>query len=160
MRGSRVRCGARRTCPSSLRLRCARTNSTCMSGCCAATHLTTATTGTNSRSCPAAGNSAAARKTAAVCHGTAAAAIASAALFGEAVIPPAVSITPAGPWAHAQEDAAVKVSWPVESIGRAGVGRVVVVAVRTNRWNADADGNLRLSRWRHGQTHKQCCRAD
>jgi hypothetical protein len=27
-------------------------------------------------------------------------------------------------------------------------------------WSADLNGNLRASRWRQGQTRKQCCRAE
>jgi len=90
---------------------------------------------------------------------TAAAAIVSSAPFTEAMPAPAVAITPAGPGAHAQEDAVVEVARPVKSHGRAGVGRVVVVSIGTNRWYAqvDADGNLRVSRWRQGQTREQRC---
>ena len=77
--------------------------------------------------------------------------IASAAAVAEAMATPAVTIAPAGPWAHAQEDAAVKVSRPVKSIGRAGIRRIVIIAVRTDGWNADVNDELSLNNWRQGQ---------
>ena len=83
--------------------------------------------------------------------------VASAALTAEAVLTPAVSVTPARPRAHAQEDAVVEIPWPVETHGRALVWRIVVVAVRANRLNPDAYGNLCLRRWRHGQAGNQYC---
>jgi hypothetical protein len=55
---------------------------------------------------------------------------------------PAVAVAPSGPGAHAQEDAVVEVPWPVIAIGRAGVGRVLVVAILTNRLHTNADKNL------------------
>jgi hypothetical protein len=70
---------------------------------------------------------------------------------------PTVAVAPAGPWAHTQEDATVEVFRPIKSIGRAGVRSIVVIAVRTNGWNADVDDDLRLSRWRQGQARQQCC---
>jgi hypothetical protein len=70
---------------------------------------------------------------------------------------PAVAIAPAGPWAHAQEDAAIEVPRTVKSIGCAGVRRIVVIAVRTYGWGAaDVDDDLSLSHWRQGQTRQQC----
>jgi hypothetical protein len=42
---------------------------------------------------------------------------------------PAVAVAPACPGTHAQEDAAVEVTRPIKSIGRAGVRRIVVIAV-------------------------------
>jgi len=88
---------------------------------------------------------------------TAAAAIAAAAPVYEPMTAPPVAISPARPWAHAQEDAVVKVSRPVKAIRRAGVGRVVVIAVRTYRLNANADANddLRLGRRRHSHARQQ-----
>jgi hypothetical protein len=88
---------------------------------------------------------------------SAATVVASAAFADKAMITPAVAIAPAGPWAHAQEDAAVEVSRPVEAIRRASVGCVVVVAVGTDGLNADADGNLRVRHRRQGQAREQCC---
>jgi hypothetical protein len=73
---------------------------------------------------------------------------------------PAMAIAPAGPRAHAQEDAAVKVSRTVKSIGRAGVRGIVVITVLTNGWNADVDHDLRLNCWRQGQARQQCCRSE
>jgi hypothetical protein len=96
------------------------------------------------------------RKTAAIGCWAAAAVIVSATIRGEAMAAPAVAVAPSSPWAHAQEDAVVEVSWPVIAVGRAGVWGVVVVAVLTNRLHTDADKNLGLSRWRQGQTGEQC----
>jgi hypothetical protein len=73
---------------------------------------------------------------------------------------PAVAITPAGPWAHAQEDPVIEISWPVIAIGRAGIRRIVIVAILASRLNPDADNNLRLSRRRQGHPREQCCRTD
>ena len=89
---------------------------------------------------------------------TASAAIASAAALDEAMSAPAVAIAPAGPWAHAEEDSVVEVTWSVKPIGRAGVWRVVVVAILADGLNANADANdhLRLSRGRKGQAREQC----
>jgi hypothetical protein len=76
------------------------------------------------------------------------------------MLTPAVAIAPAGPWAHAQEDAAVKVARSVEAIGSAGVWSIVVIAVGADRLNADADFDLRLSRWRQGHAHNQSCSSE
>src|ERR1017187_2245509 len=70
--------------------------------------------------------------------------IASSTIADEAMASPAVVITPAGPWAHAQKDAIVEVSRPVIPHGCAGIRRISVVAVRTDGLNANADGNLRM----------------
>src|ERR1039458_7514755 len=86
--------------------------------------------------------SAAACKTAATSRRAAAATITSATTVAEAMAPPAVAVAPAGPRAHAQENAAIEVPRAVKTIGRAGVRRIVVVAVRTNGWNADVDDEL------------------
>src|SRR5271157_3449227 len=104
--------------------------------------------------------SAAACIVAAIGHVPAAAAIISATAVTEPMAAPAVAIAPAGPWAHAQEDAVVEVPRPVEAIRRAGVGRVVVVAVGAGRLNANVDDDLRVSRWRKGQAREQCCSAE
>jgi hypothetical protein len=96
----------------------------------------------------------------AIGHGAAAATIASATTVTEAMAAPAVAIAPASPWAHAQEDSVVEVSRPVKTHWRAGVGLIVVIAVRANRWYADVDDDLRASRWRHGQARKQCCSSE
>jgi len=109
--------------------------------------------------CPVLGR-AAVCKIAAIGRVAAAATIASAAAITEAMAAPAVAIAPAGPWAHAQEDAVVEVPRPVKAIGRAGVRRIVVVAVRTDGLNADINYNLRSDRWHKGQAGEQCCRTE
>ena len=79
---------------------------------------------------------------------SAAAVVATAAASTKAMAAPAVAVTPVGPWAYAQKDAVIKVARAVKAIGGAGVGRVVVVAVRADRLNAaNADDNLRFSGW-------------
>jgi hypothetical protein len=71
---------------------------------------------------------------------------------------PTVVITPAGPWAHAQEDAVVEVARPVITNGGAGIRCIAVVAVRTDGWRTTyGDGNLRIRFWRQGQGRKQSC---
>jgi hypothetical protein len=77
--------------------------------------------------------------------------IVSATVTAEAMAAPAVAIAPAGPGTHAQEDAIVEIARSVESHGGAGVGSVVVVAVRTDRLNPDVDDELSVGRWRQGQ---------
>ncbi len=86
--------------------------------------------------------------------------VAAPAVVMEAIRAPAVGITPAGPGAYTQKDAAVEVRRPIKAHGSAGVGRGFIVAVRANGWNADFDGNLRASRWRQSQSRKQCHRAE
>lgn len=106
-----------------------------------------------------ANSSAAACKAAAIGHIPAAAAIASATALTEPMAAPTVAITPAGPWAHAKEDATIEVPGPVEAIGRAGVGGIIVIAVGTDRLNTDIDDDLRARRWRNGQAREQYCSA-
>ena len=129
---------------------------------CAATagHLTTAACAR--RTAATAGHftaAAAARSIATRCCRAAAAPIASTTAINEPMPAPAVAITPAGPWAHAQEDPVIEVSRPVEPIGRAGIRRIVVIAVLANRLNTNAyaNHNLRLRRRRQGHTREQCC---
>ena len=78
----------------------------------------------------------------------AAAAVAAAAVVVEAMAAPAVAVSVAGPGAHAEEDAVIEVARPVEAVGRAGVGGVVVVAPladgRLPATEADADLDLGL----------------
>ena len=89
----------------------------------------------------------------------AAAAIASTTAVDEPMPTPPMTITPAGPWAHSQEDPVIEVSRPVKAIGRAGIRRIVVVAVLANWLNANAyaNHNLRLCRRRQGHPCEQCC---
>src|ERR1035437_1468239 len=94
---------------------------------------------------------AAARITATAGRFAAPASITSSATVAEAMTTPTVAIAPAGPRTHAQKDAAIKVSRPVKSIGRAGVRFIVVIAVRTDGWNADVYDDLSLSHWRQSQ---------
>jgi hypothetical protein len=91
---------------------------------------------------------------------TATAAIAAAAAAAKPMPTPAVAIAPAGPWAHAQEDPVIEVSRPVKPIRRAGIRRIVVIAILANRLNPDADRNLRLCRRRQGHAGEQCCSTD
>ena len=85
---------------------------------------------------------------------------ASMAMIEVAMAAPAVTITPASPWTHAQEDAVVEVIRPVKAPRRASVGWSFVVAPVTNRWFAYFNGNLRANLWHYGQARKQCCRAE
>jgi hypothetical protein len=85
--------------------------------------------------------------------------IASMAMIEEAMLAPAVTITPAGPWTHAQEYAVIEVIRPVIALGSAAVRPSFVVAPMANGWFADFNDNLRANLWRQGQARKQCCRA-
>jgi hypothetical protein len=102
--------------------------------------------------------SAAAGIAAMIGHISAPAVIASATIIDEAMLAPAVPVSPTGPRAHAQEDAVVEIAWPIKSHGRASIGCVVVVAVRATRRNAaNVDHNLCMSRWHKSQAREQCC---
>jgi hypothetical protein len=81
----------------------------------------------------------------------AASVVAASALAMEAMLAPAMGVTPAGPGARAEEDAMVEEPWSVKSIGRASVRRSFVIAPLTNGWNSDFNGNLRVSRWHDSQ---------
>jgi hypothetical protein len=81
-----------------------------------------------------------------------AAVVAATALTMEAMLAPAVGIAPAGPRAHAEEDAIVKVPRPVKTIGRASVGRSFVIAPLTDGWGADFDLNLSFRGWHNDQS--------
>jgi hypothetical protein len=87
----------------------------------------------------------------------AASVIAAAATIMEAMLAPAVTVTPAGPGTHAEEDPVEEVSIVVKAHGRAGVGWCFVVAVRADRRNTDFDVNLCLCCRHKDQACKQCC---
>ena len=86
--------------------------------------------------------------------------VAATSLTMEAILAPAVGITPAGPWAYAQKDAIVEVPRPVKAPLGAGIGWSFDIAERANGWFADFNDNLRANLWRQGQARKQCCRAE
>jgi hypothetical protein len=88
------------------------------------------------------------------------AAIASPTTLMEAMAAPSVPVAPASPWAHAQKDAAVEISWPVKPIRRAGIRCIVVIAVRTNGLNTQINDDLRRSNWRQGQAGEQYCTSE
>jgi hypothetical protein len=91
-------------------------------------------------------------------HISAPAVITSATAIDEAMVAPAVPVSPTGPRAHAQEDAVVEIPWPIKSHGRASVRCVVVVAVRATRWNAaNVDHDLCVSCWHKSQAREQRC---
>jgi hypothetical protein len=77
----------------------------------------------------------------------------------ETMAAPTVAIAPVGPGAYAQKDAVIEVARPIETVGRAGIGWVFVIAVGTDRRRtADTDHDLR-SAFRHtsqGRSHCYC----
>ncbi len=89
----------------------------------------------------------------------AAAVVAASAVSDKPMAAPTVGIAPTGPGPNAQEDAVVKISGPIEAVGRAGIGwRFVIAKLAYGRHtNVNADGDLRLSRWRQRHAGKQCC---
>jgi hypothetical protein len=87
----------------------------------------------------------------------AASVIAPVAIIVEAMLAPAVTVTPACPWTHAKEDPVEEVSIVVKAYRRAGVGWIFVVAVRADRRNTDFDVNLCLCCRHKDQARKQCC---
>jgi hypothetical protein len=50
----------------------------------------------------------------------------------EAMTAPAVAIAPVGPWTHSQEDAVIEITRSIKTVGRTGIGCIVVVAVGTD----------------------------
>src|SRR5580658_718011 len=101
---------------------------------------------------PAPGVSARARVAASVVPASAAAA--------EAMLTPAVAVSPVCPRAHAQEDAVIEISRPIKAARRAAIRCIVVVAVGTDWRYADAyaDCDLRTGHWRQGQQQGCCTR--
>jgi hypothetical protein len=78
----------------------------------------------------------------------------------EAIAAPTVAIAPAGPWAHAQEDAVVEIARPIEADRRATIWRIVVIAVGANGLNTDADDYLRVGPGRKSRGREQRCSYD
>src|ERR1700728_95028 len=83
---------------------------------------------------------------------TTAAVVASPAAAVEAMVAPAVAVTPTGPRAHAQEDTVVEIARPIKADRRTLIRCVVIVAVGTHRLNAYANADLRISSWHHCQS--------
>jgi len=72
--------------------------------------------------------------------------ISSAATAGKAMFAPPVAIAPVRPGTDAQKDAAIEITRPIEAVRSAGIGRVVVITVRADRWRAAyADDELCFS---------------
>jgi hypothetical protein len=69
----------------------------------------------------------------------------------EAMFAPAVAVAPVRPGSHAQEYAVIEIARPIKATGRAAVWCIVVIAIGTDRLNANADGNLCGGVWRQGQ---------
>ena len=95
------------------------------------------------------------------CGKSASAVIASSTIIHKAMSAPAVAIAPARPRPHAQEDSVVEVSRPVEANRRAGIRRVVVVAIRANRLDTDVNDDLCIRSGRqcaHRSEHEQSAR--
>jgi hypothetical protein len=69
----------------------------------------------------------------------------------KAMAAPPMRISPAVPRAHAQEDAVIEITRPIKADRRAGIGRIVIVAVGTGGRYADADANLGIPHWRKSQ---------
>jgi hypothetical protein len=83
--------------------------------------------------------------------------VASAAVTSKAMTAPAVTITPAGPGAHPQENAVVEIARTVVARRCALIGSISVVAVRANGLNPNVHRNLCLRCWRHRQPREQYC---
>ena len=129
-------------------------------GCAIAVNFSVGANSTVAVRCRSSGVLAACRRAAAIvtaCRCFAAAtAIAASAGLDKAVTAPAVSIAPTSPRTHAKEDAVVEVAGTVEAHGRAGIGCVIVVAVRAYRLNADANDDLGRGGRREGYACQQC----
>src|ERR1019366_2737568 len=86
---------------------------------------------------------------------TAAAAITAAAITLKAMTAPAVSIAPAGPWAHAEEDAVIEIARTVKAHRGTGVGLIVVISVGAGWLDPDIDNDLCLQHRCQCQTREQ-----
>jgi hypothetical protein len=85
----------------------------------------------------------------------------------EAMTSPAIVVSPAKPRADAEEDAIVEIIRPPETGRGTGIGRVVVISIRTyghrssfdrRTSNLDPDTDLCVSgHWRKCQKHRQQC---
>jgi len=116
------------------------------------------TTATTARGCYSATTATAASKRCATTTASTAAHVATASTAAKAMPAPAVAVAPVSPWTYAQEDAIVKIARAEVAIGRAGVGRIVVIAIRAyRRRTANPDYELCLSGWHEGQGTEQCC---
>src|ERR1700733_8364880 len=80
----------------------------------------------------------------AIGRGTGTSVVVPAAFVYKAMAAAARAVAPSAPWAHAQKDAVVEVSRPIIAVGRAGVGRIAVVAVGAGWLNTDVNDKLRL----------------
>lgn len=80
---------------------------------------------------------------------------------GEAMRSPSMGIAPIGPGADAEKDSVIEVARPIESRRGAGVGRKLVIAVRTDGRSADlnAEGNLGIGLRRERKKRKRQGRA-
>ena len=84
-----------------------------------------------------------------------------AAFAGKAMAAPTAAVAPSTPGSHAEEYSVVEVSWPVVAVGRAGVGRIAVVAVGADWWRTtDVDDKLRLGGRCEGEAGEQCSGAE
>lgn len=73
----------------------------------------------------------------------------------ETMTSPTVVVSPVFPRSNSQEDAIVKISGSVITGGGAGVGRIAVVTIRTDRRRTYVDCHLCIRPWNQGQGQKQ-----
>lgn len=91
---------------------------------------------------------------------TASTGVSSSTTIAEAMAAPTMAISPAGPWTHAQEDAVIEIAGSIKANRRAGVRRIVVVAIGADGLGtADADDNLRVSGRHQAQRGDKYCGA-
>ena len=134
-RATSMRCGRSRCCGVG-----------CATACCRSTIVVSGTAAAN---CPA--------TVTVIGYAARSAVVASTAFTTEAVPAPAVTIAPAPPGSHAQEDAVIEIARPIITVGRACIGCIAIVAIGTDRlnpdantngWNTDSNHNLCFCRWR------------
>jgi hypothetical protein len=91
---------------------------------------------------------------------TTAAAVSSSPATAEAMLAPAVPVSPIRPRADTQENAVEEIAWSIKTAGRAAVRRIVVVAIGT-AGRSYADYDLCTGRWHKGQGRKErCCTSE
>jgi hypothetical protein len=121
----------------------------CATACCRSTIVVSGTAAAN---CPA--------TVTVIGYAARSAVVASTAFTTEAVPAPAVTIAPAPPGSHAQEDAVIEVAGAVITHRRAGVRLVSIVPVGTYRLSADIDHDLSLYCWCQGKACEQYRRTE
>ena len=153
MRCCGVRCAMRCTGVWCRGMSCARSRATCV---CIAAFMAFATTVRCLRVAFVSASLTSVRSIRAASGGATSAVITSTSAIHKAMLAPSVTVAPASPRAHAQEDAVVEISRPIEAARCAGIRRIVVVAPGTYWLNSNVNTDLSLRRRCYGPQRPEC----